>query len=247
LQQQQLEFVWAQTTLVADHPDKIVGVAKRHQLIINQLQQAIGQPQRCLSIVSPYFVPTRAGVEALEHFAAAGVSIRILTNALESTDVALVHAGYARWRKRLLSAGIELFELQKISSMARRQERKARRQRLKGKDRLGRSASSLHAKTFAIDQQRVFVGSFNFDPRSAQLNTELGFVIHSEQLSGEINDAFDQYLPDYAYQVVLKNGRLQWHERLGKRRIVYSHEPGVSLWRRLATRILALLPIDWML
>jgi putative cardiolipin synthase len=93
----------------------------------------------------------------------------------------------------------------------------------------------------------VFVGSFNFDPRSAQLNTELGFVIHSEQLSGEINDAFDQYLPDYAYQVVLKNGRLQWHERLGKRRIVYSHEPGVSLWRRLATRILALLPIDWML
>ena len=247
LQQQQLEFVWAQTTLVADHPDKIVGVAKRHQLIIHQLQQASGQPQRCLSIVSPYFVPTRAGVEALEHFAAAGVSIRILTNALESTDVALVHAGYARWRKRLLSAGIELFELQKISSMARRQERKARRQRLKGKDRLGRSASSLHAKTFAIDQQRVFVGSFNFDPRSAQLNTELGFVIHSEQLSGEINDAFDQYLPDYAYQVVLKNGRLQWHERLGKRRIVYSHEPGVSLWRRLATRILALLPIDWML
>ena len=247
LQQQQLEFVWARTELVADHPDKIGGVAKRHQLITHQLQQAIGQPQQCLAIVSPYFVPTRAGVEALERLAASGVRIRILTNALESTDVAVVHAGYARWRKRLLAAGIELFELQKISAMAKRLERKARRERLKGKDRFGSSASSLHAKTFATDQQRVFVGSFNFDPRSAQLNTELGFVIHSEQLGQRIDAAFLDYLPDYAYKVVLSDKRLNWHERLGQRHIVYRHEPGVSIWRRLATRLLALLPIDWML
>jgi len=247
LQQQQLAFVWARTEMVVDHPDKIRGVAKRHQLIMHQLQQAVGEPQRCLSIVSPYFVPTRAGVEALERYAAAGVQIQILTNALESTDVAVVHAGYARWRKRLLLAGIELFELQKISALAKRQERKARRQRLKGKDRFGSSASSLHAKTFATDQQRVFVGSFNFDPRSAQLNTELGFVIHSEQLGQQISNAFHQYLPDYAYKVVLKGHRLQWHERLGQRHIVYRTEPGVSIWRRLATRVLALLPIDWLL
>jgi putative cardiolipin synthase len=247
LQQQQLEFVWAKTELVVDHPNKIGGVAKRHQLITHQLQQAIGQPQQYVLIVSPYFVPTRAGVEALERLAAAGVQIKILTNALESTDVAVVHAGYARWRKRLLAAGIELFELQKISSMARRHERKARRQRLKGKDRFGSSASSLHAKTFATDQQRVFVGSFNFDPRSAQLNTELGFVIHSPQLGLKISAAFDQLLPDYAYKVVLHNNRLHWHERLGQRHISYPKEPGVSIWRRLATRVLALLPIDWML
>lgn len=247
LQQQRLEFVWARTELVADHPDKIGGVAKRHQLITHQLQQAIGQPENCLTIVSPYFVPTRAGVEALERLAAVGVRIRILTNALESTDVAVVHAGYARWRKRLLSAGIELFELQKISAMARRLERKARRERLKGKDRFGSSASSLHAKTFATDQQRVFVGSFNFDPRSAQLNTELGFVIHSEQLGQRIHAAFIDYLPDYAYKVVLNGNTLNWHERLGQRHIIYRHEPGVSIWRRLATRLLALLPIDWML
>ncbi len=247
LQQRQLEFVWAKTELVADHPDKIRGRAKRHQLITHQLQQAIGEPHHSLSIVSPYFVPTRAGVEALERFAADGVRIRILTNALESTDVAVVHAGYARWRKRLLAAGIELFELQKISGMARRLERKAKRQRLKGKDRFGSSASSLHAKTFATDQQRVFVGSFNFDPRSAQLNTELGFVIHSEQLGQRISNAFQEYLPDYAYQVLLRDERLVWQERLGQRQIIYGSEPGVSIWRRLATRIFALLPIDWML
>jgi putative cardiolipin synthase len=247
LQTQQLQFVWAKTELVVDHPDKIGGRAKRYQLITHQLQQAIGEPQHSLAIVSPYFVPTRAGVLALERFAADGVKIRILTNALESTDVAVVHAGYARWRKRLLRAGIELFELQKISSMARRLERKAKRNRLKGKDRFGSSASSLHAKTFATDQQRVFVGSFNFDPRSAQLNTELGFVIHSAELGQQISAAFQQHMPDYAYQVVLKNNRLQWHERLGQRHIVYHAEPGVSMWRRLTTRMLALLPIEWML
>lgn len=244
---QQVRWYWAPTTLVSDHPSKILGQAKRHQLITYQLRQAIGEPQQRLFIVSPYFVPTLVGVAALRAMAARGVEVQILTNALEATDVAVVHAGYGRWRRTLLQSGIRLFELQKVSAVARRQERRARRQRLKGKDWIGGSASSLHAKTFASDGQRLFVGSFNFDPRSAQLNTELGFVIHSEALAQQIEQAFRDTLPDYAYEVQLEQQQLVWYERLGQRRLRYRQEPGVSWWRRLGTRMLGWLPIDWLL
>jgi putative cardiolipin synthase len=85
------------------------------------------------------------------------VRVAVLTNALEATDVAVVHAGYAKRRKALLAAGITLFELKRGSS------RSSTRVGLTG--RSGSSASSLHAKTFAVDRTRVFVGSFNLDPR----------------------------------------------------------------------------------
>jgi putative cardiolipin synthase len=50
-------------------------------------------------------------------------------------------------------------------------------------DRPGGSDASLHVKTFAIDRSRIFVGSFNFDPRSAGLNTEMGVVVESPRLA----------------------------------------------------------------
>ena len=100
----------------------------------------------------------------------ASVAVRVLTNALEATDVAAVHSGYAKRRKALLEAGVDLYELRRSAAPGKKEERAGP---------FGSSGSSLHAKTFAVDGSRVFVGSFNFDPRSATLNTELGFVIDS--------------------------------------------------------------------
>jgi Phosphatidylserine/phosphatidylglycerophosphate/cardiolipin synthases and related enzymes len=245
---QKLEFVWAHVSLMSDSPTKTLGLAKQQHLLAFQLQQAIGHPKQCVRLVSPYFVPTKTGVEQLTQLAADGVDITILTNALEATDVAVVHAGYAKWRKALITAGIKLYEVQKVSPLARKQERKLRRQRLKGKERFGSSASSLHAKTFSVDQERVFLGSFNFDPRSIALNTELGFIIHSPALAEKIDKAFRDTVPNYAYRVGLDDqGKLFWEERLGPRVTRYKTEPGVSWWRRLGMRTLALLPIDWLL
>lgn len=244
----QLEFVWAPVQLVVDDPRKTLGIANRKQHLAYQLQQVIGSPQQCVRLVSPYFVPTAEGTRQLCALAQQGVAITILTNALEATDVAVVHSGYAKWRKVLLKAGIAIYEMQKVSPLARKQERKLRRQRLKGKERFGGSASSLHAKTFSVDKQRVFLGSFNFDPRSLQLNTELGFVIHSPELAQQIDRAFGQAVPNYAYRVSLDhNDNLVWEERLGPRITRYYSEPGVSWWRRVAMRTMAKLPIDWLL
>ncbi|RUO62180.1 phospholipase D family protein [Pseudidiomarina insulisalsae] len=247
LKAQELEIIWARTQLISDSPEKALGRAKPQQMVPHQLQQAIGSPQSHVTLVSPYFVPTKAGIKELIALARRGVQIIILTNSLEATDVAVVHAGYAKWRRTLLSHGIQLFEMQCLTPLARKDARKQRRQRLKGKERFGSAASSLHAKTFMVDMARVFIGSLNFDPRSAAINTELGFLMHSKALAGSLEKAIVETLPHYAYQLRLIKNKIVWVEHLGEQRSYYKSEPNASIWRRLAVRILERLPIERLL
>ncbi|MCY1430473.1 Cardiolipin synthase C [compost metagenome] len=112
----------------------------------------------------------------------------------------------------------------------------------------GSSGSSLHAKTFAVDHTRVFVGSFNFDPRSANLNTELGFVIDSETLARQVETAFDTVIPQSAYEVRLSpEGKVYWLEQRDGKTFRYNTEPGSSVWQRAWIWLLAHLPIESML
>ena len=234
-----LEFEWAPTRMVSDDPAKGLGLAVPSKLFPSQLKEVIGEPSRSLELVSAYFVPSGAGVNSLESFARRGAKIRVLTNSLEATDVAAVHAGYAKRRKQLLKAGIQLYELRR-SSVSSGEEKHA--------GLGGSSGSSLHAKTFSVDGSRVFIGSFNFDPRSAKLNTELGFVVDSPALAQQIERTFDTRVPDDAYEVRLSaTGRLFWTERRGGQLIRHGTEPGTSFWLRAAVRLLSLLPIDSLL
>ena len=112
----------------------------------------------------------------------------------------------------------------------------------------GSSGSSLHAKTFAVDGERVFVGSFNFDPRSMHLNTELGFVIDSPALAQAVHQAFDSVIPDNAYEVQLDNDdRLYWIERIGTREVRHDREPNTGLLKRSGIWLMSILPIEWLL
>lgn len=115
---------------------------------------------------------------------ARGIDVKVLTNSLEATDVAIVQSGYAKRRKALLRGGVRLYELLRSGG--------DERTRAGGS---GSSRSSLHAKTFAVDRTRLFVGSFNFDPRSNHLNTELGFVIDSPLLASEMSERFEERIP----------------------------------------------------
>ena len=87
------------------------GPAGSEPLLPHKLRDILGDPATDLDVVSAYFVPTAAGFEAFVALAQRGVKIRVLTNSLEATDVAVVHAGYARRRKPLLEAGITLYEI----------------------------------------------------------------------------------------------------------------------------------------
>jgi putative cardiolipin synthase len=109
----------------------------------------------------------------------------------------------------------------------------------------GSSDASLHAKTFAADRSRIFVGSFNFDPRSARLNTEMGVVLQSAALATRLSDTLDGLLPHEAYEVRLSSdgGALEWIEGDVRHR----SEPGAGLLQRLWIGFLSILPIEWLL
>ena len=171
-----------------------------------------------------------------------GVDVKVLTNSLAATDVPAVHAGYAKRRLALLRGGVKLYEL-KPDPIA---------PRASSGDRglTGSSGASLHAKTFAIDGQRVFVGSFNLDPRSAALNTESGFVIDSPPMAARIAAAFADQLPKRSYVLRVDNqGHVEWQDPSspdGSMKLLHQ-EPQTPLWKRAMVRMLSWLPIEWLL
>jgi cardiolipin synthase C len=233
-----LPLEWTVTRMISDDPAKALGRAGRETLLPYQLKTLFGAPAARVDLVSPYFVPTAAGVGTFVAWAERGVKIRVLTNSLEATDTAAVHSGYAKWRKALLAAGITLYELRSSPGIPRETDAGL----------AGSSGSSLHAKTFSVDGSRVFVGSFNFDPRSAKLNTEMGFVIDSPELARQIAATFDSIVPMNAYEVRLSaSGRLVWIERRDGVLRRHDTEPGTSVWRRAKVWFLSKLPIERLL
>jgi putative cardiolipin synthase len=233
-----LQYEWAVTRTLSDDPSKALGRARPHQLLAQRLSEALGDPTREMQLITAYLVPTKAGADALVDLARSGVKITILTNSFEATDVGVVHAGYAKRRKQLLRAGIEIYELKRTADT------------ISGRDRslTGSSGSSLHAKTFAVDGERLFVGSFNFDPRSARLNTEMGFVIASPELARRVAEAFRNDIPRTSYKVELtRHGHLCWIERRDGGTIVHKREPGTGPLHLFMLYVLSKLPIEWML
>lgn len=232
-----LPLTWAKARLVVDHPSKTLGEREdREVLLLAEMLPAMGEPSQSFNLVSPYLVPGRKGAADLARLVRRGVRVRILTNSLAATDVAAVHAGYAKHRVALLRAGVQIHELRPTAGR--------RRGRVLG----GSSASSLHAKTFALDDARLFVGSFNFDPRSAFLNTEIGLIVDSPALARRLTDAFDTGVPLTAYEVRLTpDGALQWIERSESGTIVHGTEPEATATRRALVFVLSLLPIEWLL
>lgn len=234
LKKRELPLVWASTVMKSDDPAKGVGKAVPEALLSARLKAIIGNSTTSLTIVSAYFVPTKAGTKFLVSLAKAGVDVTVLTNSLEATDVSAVHAGYSRYRKRLLKAGVRLYETKSGDNNV-------------NKSMFGSSAASLHAKTFAVDGERIFIGSFNFDPRSVNLNTEQGFIIESEELTSKMEDSFET-APVHAYELQLnEKGNLYWIERDGATILHHYREPYTNWWKRFTVKMLAILPIEWLL
>ena len=189
---------WVSSTLALhDVPEKSKGTGDT-DVLLKQLGNLLQQSETDLLIVSPYFVPGKAGTEALVAAAQRGVRVRIVTNSLASTDVGAVHAGYKKSRRELLEGGVELFELKPTVE--------ANTGAAKKLSFSGSSAASLHAKTFMIDRQRVFIGSMNLDPRSVQINTEIGILIDNSQLTELLETRIGDGLLQSCYSVVLECG-----------------------------------------
>lgn len=114
---------------------------------------------------------------------------------------------------------------------------------------LGLSGASLHAKTFAVDEKRVFIGSFNFDPRSAMLNCEMGFLIDSPTMAKEVSTGFDGPLDKVSYRPELTaDDRMMWLETEPSGKVLtWQQEPGATLFQQVTLTVMGVLPIEWML
>lgn len=242
LQSDRLDFFWADGTVVADDPDKLtVNTNEKKYRMSEKLAPYMVGIERELIIFSPYFVPGNGGIALFRQLRDDGVQIKILTNSLASTDVGIVHAGYARYRKVLLRMGVELFELNgDINYKARATE----------KDNNGAvPKSSLHAKCFVLDRQKVFIGSLNLDPRSIVQNTEIGLIFDSEPIARFLAEEFDQQIDSHAFRLDLienTNGteKIIWYGVVDGERVTFDHDPHTGFWKRFGIGFMGLLPIE---
>jgi cardiolipin synthase C len=229
-----LKLEWVPAKLYSDPPSKAAGDSNDQPILASRLVPYFQAAQESVSIVSAYFVPRRTGVAWLTELEDRGVEVRVVTNSLASNDVAPVYAHYAADRRALLEGGVELYELRPDAD--RVQQRGVN---------WGQSRSGLHTKAFAIDDRYLFVGSFNWDPRSVNINTEMGILIDSPEITTRAVGVLDEALADHTYSVQLEeNDRITWRTRREDGAILlYRGEPTGTAWDHVKAEILAILPI----
>jgi putative cardiolipin synthase len=227
---------------VEDHPDKVASsAAKTETHLAPQLRNVVDQTKRELFLVSPYFVPGKQGVELLAGVRQRGARVVVITNSLAATDGVPVHAKYKLYRKALIQAGVELYELKPTAG--------ALHERRPGSFRgpTGSGSASLHAKTFAFDRRISFVGSYNLDPRSSKLNTEMGLLFDCPGFAKRLPVNTERDIDRNAYRVELVGNRLEWATREGNKQVRFDSEPESSLWKRIKVSVLSWLPIEGLL
>ena len=227
-----MPWVWARAQAFADDPDKILGDERaqdatppadrngiRHRLV-EHIREATFEVQ----VASPYVVPTRRSLDTIALLRARGVRMSVLTNSLAATDEPVVHSGYRRHRGNLMRQGVELHELGPLKV--------PRSVRM---TRIGDAVGRLHAKVVVIDRRLFFTGSFNFDPRSATHNTELGMIVESTELAQQAVAMLDFLRREGAYRLRLApDGHgIEWWAQRPDDTEQQRDEPDPGWWRRL--------------
>jgi len=226
---------WVPYRLVSDPPSKGRDDEPQGATLIHPISEVIMQTKQELILVSPYFVPRKSGIEAFEKLRARDVDVRILTNSLAATDVSAVHSGYAPSRKPLLKAGVKLYEVRADAKVPGTQWEGVKRGR-----------ASLHTKAFMVDRQKIFIGSFNFDPRSVNLNTEMGIFLEAPILAQKLVEKIirEAARGTTTYEVVLnENNQLRWLGTEDGVAVRLKKEPQTSFWKRFAAGFMRILPI----
>ena len=234
-------LIWASSELVYDSPDK--AAVNSDGRSVAQVYPGIGaraeRARRELLMITPYFVPSDAELSMLHRGRERNVRIAVLTNSLEAAPDVVAHAGYTRFRKPLLAAGVELHEIRAMPEGAHTGQSK----------RISKFGNyGLHAKLYIFDRQSLFVGSMNFDQRSRHLNTEIGLIVDSPQMAESVAQRFEALVAlKNAYTVTTSDsakGTLRWQTLRDGRIVEYSREPARGEWQRFEARTVSILPLD---
>lgn len=223
-------LIWAPAMALWDLPEKLEaqGYPDLELTLLGQLDDAFAALERRLLIISPYVVPTPEAMRYQQALAARGIEVTIITNSIEATDHTALHGAYAPWRPTLLAHGAQLYEVR--ASPATRDE-----------------YAHLHTKAMAFDDDRIFIGSLNADPRAVWWNSEIGLLIDSPILGRQLWSVAKQTMhPQLSYRVEMQEGKLVWHTEEAGERVTLEQEPG-SFWQHLPARVVRLLNIDHLL
>ncbi|WP_202410422.1 phospholipase D family protein [Pseudomaricurvus sp. HS19] len=238
IQSGELSFAWGRAQLYADPPDKAArhDEVDRSEYLIEHLLPVLARSEQRLQMSSAYFIPGDMGVEFLTALERRGVEVSVLTNALSTTDVGVVHSGYSKYRDDLLQNGIELWELRSQAG------RNTRLKWFKGSSR-----ASLHAKSFVIDDDRAVIGSVNLDGRSVLQNTEIGVYVENPEINRQLAETFARWTsPESAWRVTLDDdSNLRWQATDDEGNPIVEHkDPETSAWQRFKVWVLSLLPVE---
>jgi len=198
---------------------------------IDKLQGLSKTFKQDLVVASAYFIPNKELLDNIQTLTARGVRVRIITNSLASTNHTMVNSGYAPWRRRLLEAGVELYEYRGDIPDTRSIVAPG----------MNTHRVTLHTKAFVIDKETVYIGSLNMDPRSMHINTEMGLLIKDPGLAHEVLEHLeDDMRPENAWQVSLdEENQLVWESADGKTHL----QPARGFGQRIADFFYGLLPI----
>lgn len=237
-------LVWAPAKVVCDSPEKQF-IEKREELgrLMSEAVEAdIGNTRTELLLVSPYFVPSDHELGLLEKVRDRGATAKVLTNSLESAPSLAAQSGYDKVRVPLLQAGVKLYEI------------RARLDSTRGSGQTAQVSKygnySLHGKQYVFDRRRFFIGSWNYDQRSLHINTEIGLIIDSEELAGQMAKRIDAMIaPTAAYEVILLNDahgkpRLAWVTEVDHQKVTLTKEPSRGFWQKESEKALSLLPLQ---
>lgn len=173
------QMLWTDVHIISDRPGKN---GNRFRLdgggdTTSALARLVRAARKEILIQSPYLVLSDEALALFREVTARGVKIRVSTNSLASTDNLLAFSGYRNQRQQLLTMGFGIYEY--------KPDPEVRRTLVTNAPAPARKAPvfALHAKTLVIDAKTVFIGTFNFDPRSENLNTEVGAIVHDERLA----------------------------------------------------------------
>jgi putative cardiolipin synthase len=237
-----LEFVesddkgltWAPYVVAVDSPDKTYkSKAAEAVSITTTLYGSLAAAEEGMVILSPYFVPLKEGIAALTEIRGRGIDVTIITNSLAANNQTTVHSGYASSRKPLLKAGVKIYEVRPDSEVS-------------GSELMAASGAkaTLHTKAFLVDRKELFIGSFNFDPRSANINTELGVIIKSPEMAEVFADIIDAKVSTHTYEVFLNEyEKLRWREYNDGVETIYEKEPETTGWQRFKVGFMKIIPM----
>ncbi|MCF8255242.1 MAG: phospholipase D family protein [Bacteroidia bacterium] len=194
-------FMWLDSVyFIADKPGKLPKEANGVFSNTTQtLMELVMKAKKSIVIQSPYLITTEVGQELLSAAIKRGVSIKILTNSMASTDNMDAFSGYQRSRKDLLNTGVRIFEFKPDAAIRYEIMTGALQEKLNFQPIFG-----LHAKSMVIDENITVVGTFNFDPRSAYRNTECVTVVYSSKIAQKVLKGIEEEMkPQNAWETTL--------------------------------------------